>query len=355
MLSRITQKVSKGGAEILAESRRSATSSSSTVVTKANPDRFRTFCLFGGEKIPFSFEDKHALKQGANANPNFASLILLGFRDQTSIPVQHTLEQAYFCYPNEERTKGSTTAFAHLHASMLRKGVVAVGELLARATATSHLVAFWPLEEEVEDVGEGECILKRPPGMMIVTLPFEDELRSIATDAAVQALEGGSDIASDEVVNAAMRLVEKQTRDVEIGEEFENARVSAFWDYVEHVALGDPLPTSKEYDTIPDQEKMRQWVGEEANAFAAALPDDVKVEPKKRKLVATDGNGLDWEAILRDDLIDKVLNADLKKKLSSYGEKQSGKKQDLIERLLPHLTNEFSDKKVEEENPFSDN
>jgi hypothetical protein len=41
------------------------------------------------------------------------------------------------------------------------------------------------------------------------------------------------DIASEDVVKATIKLVEKQTLvDMVIGEDFENAYLSNFWDYV---------------------------------------------------------------------------------------------------------------------------
>ena len=331
------------------EKRRNALSSSSTNTVTAPTDRFRYFCRFGGEKIPINLQDKEALKKGANANHEFASLVLIGFRPKDSIPIPHVLRGAYFAYPAEERTEGSLTAFAHLHASMLRKGVLAVGELLTRVTSTSRLVAMWPLEEEAEEMDFGDHILlnqKRPPGMMILSLPFEDEVRHLGTDAAVQALHegGGTGIASEEVVKVAMKLIEKQTLvDVEIGEDFENARLVKFWDYVEHKALEQPLSAAKEFDTVLDEDAVTEFVGKEIAELAIALPEDVKPEPKKRKL-EPDDSGVDWETFYREGRLSDCKVPELKKKLRSLGEKTGGNKQILIDRLEPLLAAEFDGK-----------
>ena len=127
-----------GKAEISAEVGRSAEGS----------DRIRTYIELGGERIPMSKKDKMGINMAGNAN-NAKSLILLGFKDRNSVPFTHTLEATYFVYPNDKGVEGSSSAFAHLHAAMLRKHVVAIGELLTRKTSAARLVAMSPLEEEL--------------------------------------------------------------------------------------------------------------------------------------------------------------------------------------------------------------
>ena len=125
-------------------------------VIRANEQqhRLRTFVEFGEERV---FINKHddivRLKQACNAK-DYASCILLGFKDKNAINlVEHTLEMAYFVYPKIDQgdedkkptaasanvvstgTWASANAFAHLHASMLRKRVLAMGELLTKRTA----------------------------------------------------------------------------------------------------------------------------------------------------------------------------------------------------------------------------
>ena len=134
-----------GSGAILAEFRPDSVKTDS-MAAAALEDRWRYFVDFGGERVDMAPADKVALKKSANANSDFASLILLGFKEKHSVPISHRLEQTYYAYPSEERTEGSVPAFAHLHASMLRKGVLAIGELLSRVSATSRLVAMWPLE-----------------------------------------------------------------------------------------------------------------------------------------------------------------------------------------------------------------
>ena len=92
----------------------------------------RYFAPFACERVPMTKEDVLEIKRSSNADPGGASLILLGFKPVGSIPAAHTLENSYLVYPNDEKVVGSTVAFANLHAAMLRKKVLAIGELLTR-------------------------------------------------------------------------------------------------------------------------------------------------------------------------------------------------------------------------------
>lgn len=284
MLSRIRTVSVKGG-QVLAEYGAGAVPSK-----RLQQDRLRHYVEFGGQRIYMTPEDKLAIKKSSNANTQFASLIILGFKDHNSIPISDTMDQTFFAYPSDERTEGSRRAFAHLHASMLRKRVLAVGELLTRVSATSRLVAMWPLREEdefrqVDDDRENPIQPTghtRPPGMMIVVLPFEDEVRSIGPDEASRRWEEQNEyITTTDAVQKAMNLINKQTlQDVVIGENFENAHLTDFWNYVEHVALNEPLPGTAEYEMLPNDEDVLAHIGPEAEAFSAILPIDVKVEKR---------------------------------------------------------------------------
>jgi non-homologous end joining protein Ku len=297
--------------------------------------RVRTYVELGGERVPMSLDDKAIIRIAGNANES-GSLILLGFKDKNAIPFTHTLEATYFAYPDDKTVEGSSSAFAHLHAAMLRKNVVAIGELLTRAKGMARLVAMSPLEEELctdEIDGQEVLRLKSPPGMVVVALPFEDEMRAMDPDAAVRSLEtGGAAIATENVVNAAMALIRKQTiPNVEIGENFENATLSKFWDYVEHVALAEgPPDKQEEYDTVVDKERVLKDSGEQITALKESLPPDVVVKAEtagsKRK-IEPDDSGVDWELMFAEGRLSDLKNDQLKKKLRSVpGAKLSGNK-----------------------------
>lgn len=307
-------------------------------------DRVMSYVEFGRERVLMSDEDKTMLKKASNANSDFASLILLGFKDASSIPVTDIVGQAYFAYPNDNHTAGSREAFAYLHASLLRKNVLAIGEMLSRKTSTSRQVAIWPLADSDDEETGG---VTRPPGMMIVELPFEEEIREIGADAGIdEIMTTGQDLASPDIVDAFASLVERQSWDnVVIGENFENADLSRFWDYVEHVALGLPLPAKQDgYEIIPDEAALSKRVGNEVERVVSLLPDDIIPEKvsNKRKLTPDD-SGVDWETVYHQGEVAKCRVDELKKKLKSVGEKVGGKKQELVDRILPYLQKDFDD------------
>lgn len=337
---------------------------------------------FAGVRVPMTSQDRARIARECNANPDFASLILLGFKNRGSIPFTHTMENAYFIYPTidddgnnggDDPAKNSSSSncvsFAHLHASMRRKNALAIGEFLTRVSARSRLVAVWPLEEG--KYGD-EGITTQPPGMVVLCLPFEDEVRALEPDAAIVALqerqladgtkqEGGTDhgsgdvdgesapvsVCSKELVEAAVRMVQKQTiPDAEIGENFENAALLRFWDYVEHVALEEAAPAKGVYDTEPDPEQILAVVGDEVERFTSHLPEDIKLPKKsttsrKRAPPGPDNSGIDWETLYHEDRLHECKNDELKKKLKSLGAAVSGKKDDLVDRLRPFLEEDF--------------
>jgi non-homologous end joining protein Ku len=336
-----------GAAEISTEVGRNAEGS----------DRIRTYIELGGERIAMSRKDKMGINMAGNAN-NAQSLILLGFKDRNAVPFTHTLEATYFVYPNDKGVEGSSSAFAHLHAAMLRKHVVAIGELLTRKNGTARLVAMSPLEEELcEDEINGQAVsrLKSPPGMVVVALPFKEDVRAMEPDAAVRSLEtGGTAIATEKIVNAAMDLVQKQTlSNVEIGENFENGILAKFWDYVEHVALGECLPAEEDYDTVVDKEGVLKVAGEQITALKESLPPDVvakKETAASKRKIEPDDSGVDWELMFAEGRLSECKNDQLKKKLKSVpGAKSTGNKSELVEMVTEILERELGGKQAVKE------
>lgn len=267
------------------------------------------------------------IKNQSNATDH-ASLILLGFRHVDSIPLRFTLDRSYFLYPNEEMIKGSAVAFANLHAAMIRKNVLAVGEYLSRATATSRPVAVYP-QQEVTEVGEdgASAIQVTPPGMILIELPFEDDIRVLEED-------GGKVVPEEESIEAAMKLVRKLTiRDFDLSM-FENQALMQFWNYIEAVALETKARAPEDFEPILDEEAILEAAGDRINAFRDSLPQDVKVEKATRKRkVVEDDSGCDWVDLFRTNSISSCTVATLKKFLGSRGARLSGKKAELAFRV----------------------
>ena len=112
------------------------------------------------------------------------------------------------------------------------------------------------------------------------------------------------------------------------------------------MALGTPLEEelSDDDDTKMNVEEILAIAGDKINAFKATIPES-KIEPKpstkrKAKVISlSDGKGIDWFQVYKMDTFDELRIPELKAYLQSNGERVSGNKDDLIERIKSHLKN----------------
>ena len=247
-----------------------------------NKDRLRTFVEYGGKRVYLSKNDLAEIKKQGNSNPNFASLILYGFKpSNTSLPLHHILEKSIFAFPNEDMVSGSTKAFASLHASMIRKKVYGVGELLTRVTGTSRMVAIVPQEgrqnnydpNEIQNPIDLSSSLLHPPGFLLITLPFQEDIRATPDDHDF--------IADDVTADAAKELIQhQQLHGIEIGYSFENPSLHKFWHYVECVALGIKLKERVD-ETQMDVKTIMESSKSQIEKFESFLPttNDAEDDP----------------------------------------------------------------------------
>ena len=304
--------------------------------------RIQTFIEFGGERVCINREEVAEIRMRSNAADG-ASLILIGFKPLDSIPLHLALEKSYFAYPNEDPPAGgSRAAVSALHASMVRRGVLAVCELLARATSTSRLVAMTAQEEERDEWGDGVSKQISPPGFVVTPLPYEEDVREVEADCGVRADKAA--------VDAMVNLVRRQKlRNIEFGYSFENPALANFWDFVESVALGLPLPETEPDETRIDPDEIIEMAGVQIEALRLSLPNDDVEEKKKagqkRKTaeLVPDDSGVDWVDFYKTDGL-SVLTIDiLKKYLRSVGCKLGGRKSELVERVKASIAERLQD------------
>lgn len=321
MTEKVTQVIAMETGEIL------RTTGSSEPSKPIPSDLIFTYTEFGGERVPLTPTDIADIKRASNSGQEIASVALRGFKPMSALPITHILEKSFFCYPNDNAIKGSTEAFANLHGSMLRKQVVLIGELLTRVTATSRLVALIPQSEGKDS--DGDQVLA--PGMIVITLPFEDDVRGMEIDA-----EG---IMTSELLEQAKGLIRGQKlSSVEFGANFENAALKRFWTYIESVALGTNLQDREHYDTDIDDDRLRAMLGENIAGFLNELPDDMmesreKVGSRKRKVLEADESGCDWVQLYTTNSLPECKVDELKQYLRSVGARVSGKKDELVLRV----------------------
>ena len=311
--------------------------------------RFRQFFDFAGELVPISKDDTQTMLKNSNGGFD-PGLTILGFKPRDAIPSYHCVSTTYLIFPNDSEIKGSRKGFLSLYRAMVRKNVLAVGEVLHRETLQSRLVAIYPLDEDDDN----------SPGMYVMQLPFEDDIRAVAPDEAsmefdrlaeksgvknedepevatssteVEILDPDNkdenstgNIASEELVDAAIKLMRKQNLEQELGVDYENAALSEFYSYLKSVAFDAPKETN-DYDTIisaEDTEDILKIAKAEIDAFNASLPVDIekpKAETKKRvRKLVSDNSGIDWKELYNRDEMETCKIDQLKKYLRSVGE-----------------------------------
>jgi len=117
-----------------------------------------------------------------------------------------------FIYPSEREIAGSTAAFRALHTRMVARDVVAIARLQMRDNSEPRIVALFPQLEELDVTGEAGAaasssssaagvagaadapagMQRVPPGMVVVQLPFADDMRVVKQAVADVTGECGS-------------------------------------------------------------------------------------------------------------------------------------------------------------------
>jgi len=354
--------------------------------------RFRQFFNFANELVSFTPQDLKTMNRNANGGYG-PGLTILGFKPRDVIPFHHKISKTFLIFPNDTEVQGSYDAFMHLHASMLRKSVLALGEALHRESSQSRLVAVYPFQDAD----------RLPPGMYVQYLPFEDDMRALLPDAASiefhsrqqntiatkrldneipdphgpDGIDGNKEagvipeepnnvvsndnlfsdfgkhqdvtcnIASEDLVQAAMNLIRRQTTsEIEIGVDFENAALTEFYAYLMSVAF-DTTKEESEYDTILNKDAVLDIAGKQIDDFRSWLPIDVErpkasTSRKRIRTIVPDDSGVDWiELYERGEIVECKMDL-LKKYLRSVGLATSGRKSDLVDRVTESLEQKYS-------------
>jgi Ku70/Ku80 beta-barrel domain len=322
--------------------------------------RFRSFFEFVDELIPLQAEDTKQILKLANGGYE-PGLTILGFKPRESVPFFHSIHFPLIIYPNDKEVQGSTAAFAQLHNAMLRKGVVAIGEAHHREYWQSRLVAVIPLEKTTSDDVSG-----RPAGMLVIKLPFEDDIRAIAPDEASKELERSNatrkmsidvkiapsdvvkadrpdhigstgtgevsddapffgSIAPDDLVTAAEKMVNKLTVNKRADlVDVPNDAIEDFYTYLKSVALDLPREKIDRGEKI-NASMLSSKTKAAIDDFLLLLPKDAPSQKKpaaarkRTKDLPPDETGIDWKTLYETDKLSSCKNDQLKACLRSMG------------------------------------
>ncbi|CAL8470635.1 g10177 [Coccomyxa elongata] len=274
-------------------------------------------------------------------------LYLLGFKPRSCLRPWHTWRQSTFVYPDERAMPGSTTAFIALHEAMLQSDRMAVCTYVRTRNSEPRLVALVAAQEEKDDYGEQVS----PPGMHMLHLCFADDIRTPESDPNLV----GTDFpkASEDQIAAAEAMIEK----LSMGESayvgmFQNPMLQRHYQVLEALALGE-LPPEVDDRLQPDIQGMQTVGGAAIDAFRTSVYGPDYDEPGFGAKKPTAGNkrpapeeeaalmealeGIDYEGLAAKGALGRLKVDELKKYLKAKGLKQTGKKDEVIQRITEHM------------------
>jgi len=312
-------------------------------------EHIRTFLEFGGERVPFSFEDLLKVKQSCRSLPTSVSqsyLLLLGFQHQGSIPWIYRAfgTRSYLAYPNDDDACGSKAAFTALYTSMIHKQVWGIGELVSSKRAMARFVVIIPKQEVRENFTSNESVVRtrqlESPGFIVSYLPFRDDVRVIPEEYCT--------VPSPSSVEAAKAMICAQQKDgsgtrsshpVDWSRDICNPAIKLFWDYMESVALDLPMPKFED-ETQMKESQILNAAQYEIDAFKASLPleeDSKKARSSKRKVSALSEfdpqNPKQIEDMANQGTLGGATGNVLRGYLKSVGQRTTGKKVELVQRI----------------------
>ncbi|XP_048130782.1 ATP-dependent DNA helicase 2 subunit KU70 isoform X1 [Rhodamnia argentea] len=301
------------------------------------PKHFQTY---KNQNVKFSVEELSEIKRVSTGQ-----LRLLGFKPLSCLKDYHNLRPSTFIFPSDEEVIGSTRIFIALHRSMIRLNRFAVA--FYGTSSHSQLVALVAQEEIIDSGGQVE-----PPGMHMICLPYSDDIRH------AEELHSGTNAAipranEDQIKKAAALIKRIDLKDFSVYQ-FANPGLQRHYAILQALALEeDDLPEIKD-ETVPDEEGLaRPGVVKAIEEFKLSVYGDkydesdnaghkkVSEASKKRKALA-DGAvqksaQYNWDALADSGKLKDLTVVELKFYLSAHDLPVSGKKEDLVKRILTHM------------------
>eukprot|EP00669_Euglena_mutabilis_P000708 TRINITY_DN10941_c0_g1_i1.p1 TRINITY_DN10941_c0_g1~~TRINITY_DN10941_c0_g1_i1.p1 ORF type:complete len:418 (-),score=137.32 TRINITY_DN10941_c0_g1_i1:189-1442(-) len=289
---------------------------------------------YGGEDVFFT-KDEIARIKTQFGDPG---LKILGFKDQARLKSYHHVKHSSFLYPDDQAIKGSGKLFWALHEAMLQQKKVAIGLYIPRQNATPSFVALEPQDEEVSD--EGSQI--RPPGFVLIPLPFADEIRDVDVPVAAVPMD---QLALS--VPKAKKLISRLAITFD-SDQFEDPVLQRHYACLHALALDKEKVEVKPDLTEPDVEGMRHHRAVIEAFEKAVYPEGyrpnlaekggggrVKMEPSKTP--RPDVSHIDLPTWAADGRLATCTLPELKEFCRQKALLRSGRKADLIGRIEAHL------------------
>ncbi|BGP41099.1 ATP-dependent DNA helicase II subunit 1 [Rhodotorula kratochvilovae] len=282
------------------------------------------------------------------------SLKLLGFKPREGhLKIWETVKHSYFIYPDEERYSGSTRTFASLLKTMIKKDVIGYASFIPRTISKPQVVILLPQEEKLNAVG----VQVAPPGIHLCQLPFADDMRDLGVDSTYTIMRAPEEDEDEIPEQPEVELVKKITKYFSKPynpDAYPNPALNFFYETLAAAALQEEMPEPDDR-TVPPYETIENRVGKFIRQLRALIPQDeidtsrVATSSKKRPTGTSSSSAAaradaSGEPPDLGEFIDelrshgaKITVAQLKAGLKLMGEKTSGKKDELLERVMGYL------------------
>jgi len=265
------------------------------------------------------------------------ALRVLGFKPLSALQDHHRIFHAYFVYPNERGVAGSAMLIAALVGTMLERKVLAVASYVARRNSEPVLVALLP-QAEVEEEGDQ----KQPPGFHMIRLPWAEEIRPLSfplPDGLPAEMPPNLQEAAREVVKSLL------LPDFAPGCA-ENPVLQKHYAAVQALALSEEQPEETVDVLQPDLAHLeskkpvflawKEAIDAAAPMWAAkraAGEGEAATKRPRREAPAVPADKEAMRALVHSGDVALLTVAVLRDWLKSQGVVNTGKKQDLLERV----------------------
>ncbi|EJD06786.1 ku70-like protein [Fomitiporia mediterranea MF3/22] len=260
-------------------------------------------------------------------------LKLLGFKDETELAIEDNVRHSLFIYPDEQNYSGSKRTFTALLKTLKKKRKIGLVRALLRSNSSPMFCALCPQEEKEDENGFVE-----PAGFHLIPYPFADDLRAAPIEQGVRASTDALDVAKQWISKLQIKsggYPPDANPNPALAFHYAQLEASAFREEYDPDTFKDP--TLPKLDMIhkragPLIKEWKKIVGSNENANTTFI----QKAGTKRK---ADTSVLEAEIRSKNESgqLGKLKVDQLKEFLKSKSLSVSGKKSDLLDRVVDYL------------------
>ena len=274
-------------------------------------------------------------------------MTLMGFKPIERIKYKWNIRSPYFIYPDESAMIGATRAFHALLTALNQLKQCAIVRLIYRKHSIPRFVALIPQLETLNEEG----LQADPPGFHCIFLPFADDIREHRIEP--------TPIAEQNLIDQAKTIIHSLTMKRYDPSAITNPALQKHYAVLQAIALSEEKPENIPEDLQPDQSafdrQREKFAAFNADAFDSSKfktdDDDEHAGSKRRggggagggggkrakvEASADDYNAIDFPRLITNNSLKSLSIAELKVYLRHHGRPLSGRKDELIARIIDH-------------------